>query len=185
MKFKLILLLTVLALSLPACKPDEEQKSDTKTGQTTQQSKDANKDQKDRRDQKDHKDQKNRKDDKNAHKNVDPNTGKPSLVKDLTPAEIKTLLAKHPEIVLIDVRNAKDFKNGHLEKAQNLDFRKRKDFDAKIKTFDKSKTYLLYGYKGKRSDRAAARMEKQGFKNLFALKGAFEELQAQGLATKK
>jgi len=194
MKRTFVLMLALLSLGLPACRPEaEEQKSETKSGQTAQHQQEAQKEQKQAKDSKvskdskgkESKDSKDAKDRKSERPNLDPNTGKPLLYKEVELTTLKSLLAKHPDAVLLDVRNNKDFQEGHIDRAQNIDYRKKSAFDQKLKALDKSKTYVIYGYKGQRGERAAARMEKAGFKHLYVVKANLEEIKAQGLAIKK
>ena len=74
------------------------------------------------------------------------------------------------EAVVLDVRTEKEFKQGHIEGAQLLDFMDQTLFDEGLEKLDKNKTYYIYCRSGRRSNMAAVRMQEQGFK-VFDLKG--------------
>lgn len=65
---------------------------------------------------------------------------------------------------LLDVRTSKEYAEGHLAGAQQLDYLNTEAFDAGIKQLDKSRTYYIYCRSGKRSHGACQKMQKQGFK---------------------
>ena len=61
-----------------------------------------------------------------------------------------------------------------------LDVRQKAEFDKGLQGLDKSKTYYLYCRSGRRSNQAANRMLKEGFK-VFDMKGGIIEWQKAGL----
>ena len=66
--------------------------------------------------------------------------------------------------ILLDVRTAKEYAEGHLANARQLDYLNTEAFDAGIKQLDKSRTYYIYCRSGRRSHGACQKMKKQGFK---------------------
>ena len=66
--------------------------------------------------------------------------------------------------ILLDVRTSKEYAEGHLAGAQQLDYLNPEAFDAGISKLDKSRTYYIYCRSGKRSHGACQKMKKQGFK---------------------
>ena len=66
--------------------------------------------------------------------------------------------------IILDVRTSKEYAEGHLAGAQQLDYLNPEAFDAGISKFDKSRTYYIYCRSGKRSHGACQKMKKQGFK---------------------
>ena len=66
--------------------------------------------------------------------------------------------------ILLDVRTSKEYAEGHLAGAQQLDYLNPEAFNAGISKFDKSRTYYIYCRSGKRSHGACQKMKKQGFK---------------------
>ena len=65
---------------------------------------------------------------------------------------------------LLDVRTSKEYAEGHLAGARQLDYLNPEAFDAGISKLDKSRTYYIYCRSGKRSHGACLKMKKQGFK---------------------
>ena len=65
---------------------------------------------------------------------------------------------------LLDVRTSKEYAEGHLAGAHQLDYLNPEAFDAGISKLDKSRTYSIYCRSGKRSHGACQKMQKQGFK---------------------
>jgi rhodanese-related sulfurtransferase len=82
-------------------------------------------------------------------------------------------LLKKRNTVLIGVRTAEEFKEGHLQGAENIDV-KQEDFKKRIASLDKSKRYLLYCGSGKRSLTARNIMKENGFGRVYDLKGGIE-----------
>ena len=66
--------------------------------------------------------------------------------------------------ILLDVRTPKEYSEGHLANARQLDYLNIEAFDAGIKQLDKSRTYYIYCRSGRRSHGACLKMKKQGFK---------------------
>jgi phage shock protein E len=95
-------------------------------------------------------------------------------------AEIKQALAQ-PSTVLLDVRTPEEFATGHLQGAQNIDFR-APSFREKVAQLDKAKTYVLYCASGNRSGQSSVLMQETGFRKIINA-GAFKDLKAAGLKT--
>lgn len=83
-------------------------------------------------------------------------------------------LMKKENAIVLDVRTAKEFSEGHIPAATNIDFQKD-DFAAQIQSLDKTKTYLLYCRSGKRSAKALNIFKENGFANVYHLKAGIIE----------
>src|SRR5688572_4180333 len=70
--------------------------------------------------------------------------------KTISSAEVKTLIEKKKDLVILDVRTPEEFSRGHLKNAILID-KYATDFEASIKALDRNKPYLLYCAKGGRS----------------------------------
>ncbi|MDX1953614.1 MAG: rhodanese-like domain-containing protein [Verrucomicrobiota bacterium] len=92
------------------------------------------------------------------------------------PEEAAALLAKNTNVVVLDIRTAKEFQEGHLKGATNVDFY-ADDFKEKLKSLDKSKTYLLHCASGGRSSQARETMKEMKFQSLYHLDGGFKAWQ--------
>lgn len=84
-------------------------------------------------------------------------------------------------VVLLDVRTPAEFAAGHVQGAQNLDFR-APDFAQRLTELDPTKTYVLYCASGNRSGQASQLMQEQGFPKVVDA-GAFKTLKEGGLKT--
>lgn len=75
-------------------------------------------------------------------------------------------------IVILDVRTPKETAQGKIEGTLEINFFDPK-FASKVQNLDKSKTYLVYCRSGNRSAKACNIMAKNGFENLYNLKGGY------------
>jgi len=79
-------------------------------------------------------------------------------------------LITKPDVVLLDVRTADEFKEGHIENALNIDV-KQDDFMEKTKVLPQDKTIAVYCRSGKRSANAADKLASEGYKVVNLLGG--------------
>ena len=75
--------------------------------------------------------------------------------------------------IILDVRTPKEFSEGHLPQAVNVDFL-NPNFKSEIAKLDKADTYKIYCRSGRRSGQAVIVMKDLGFKNLENL-GGYED----------
>lgn len=76
--------------------------------------------------------------------------------------EFKTEIEK-PGVQLLDVRTPKEFAEGHIPGAMNIDVN-ASDFDENIATLDKERGVAVYCRSGRRSKVAANKLANAGFK---------------------
>jgi phage shock protein E len=88
-------------------------------------------------------------------------------------------LLKEPGVVLVDVRDATEFDDGHIAGAINIDV-KSAGFSSQINKLDKSKHYLMYCVAGVRAQKACVIMDQQGFKNYDWLTTGISGWKTQG-----
>ena len=93
-------------------------------------------------------------------------------------------LTKQPDAVILDVRTPKEFAEGHLPGAVNIDW-KAKDFADKVAGLDKGKTYLVHCALGGRSHSACEKLGKLDFPNVFNLDGGLMAWQRAGKLVEK
>jgi len=90
---------------------------------------------------------------------------------------------QEPNVLIIDVRTAGEFAQGHLQNAVNIDIEGGM-FDEEIAKLDKTASYAVYCRSGRRSTIAAGKMSDAGFSSIFNLeKGGFAELAQVGAQT--
>lgn len=74
---------------------------------------------------------------------------------------------------LIDVRTNIEFKKGSIKNAINLDFFKRTSFLKSCENLNKNKPVYVFCRSGSRSNKAAHLLVKQGFTEVYDLKGGY------------
>jgi len=90
---------------------------------------------------------------------------------DVQVSEFETLVKAGAGTVL-DVRTPKEFAEGHLNGAVNINYFD-KDFKAQVAKLDKSKPVYVYCHSGGRSAKAMTIMQGEGFKTVYNLTGGY------------
>jgi len=80
---------------------------------------------------------------------------------------------KNKEVQLVDVRTPKEFKEGEIEEALNIDFLQSESFTTQFEKLDKEEPVYIYCRSGNRSGQAAQKLQKMGFKEIYDLKGGY------------
>ena len=88
----------------------------------------------------------------------------------LDPREYKSEISKG-DVQLVDVRTMREYRSGHIPKALNIDFFQQSSFVQAFEKLDKTKPVYLYCRSGNRSLKAAKRIVKMGFEEVYDLKG--------------
>ena len=94
------------------------------------------------------------------------------------------LIKADTNIAILDVRTAKEFADGHVAGAVNIDVNQA-DFAQKIDELDRSQTYIVYCRSGRRSSKAVGIMAAKGFKNLYNVSDGFVGWNKNGLPFEK
>jgi len=108
-------------------------------------------------------------------------------IENITTQEALTLIQENEgnaDFVILDVRTAREFDEGHLENALNIDYNSG-TFQNELKQLDKNKTYLVHCKSGVRSRGAVDIMEGLGFSEVYNMLGGISQWQAEGLPTTK
>jgi rhodanese-related sulfurtransferase len=100
----------------------------------------------------------------------------------LTPSQFEEMISD--TTVLLDVRTPEEFAEGFIAGAVNLDY-KADQFEHKLDSLDKSRTYLVYCAAGGRSDKAAQIMKAKGFTSIVTLDGGMNAWTADGRPVRK
>lgn len=101
----------------------------------------------------------------NTEKNVDPEQAEAKIANE--------------NLEILDVRTAREFSEGHLEGARNIDFYSS-DFEAQIEALPKGQSYLIYCRSGGRSAKGLQKMEALGFEEVYNLNGGVLNWQRSG-----
>lgn len=96
--------------------------------------------------------------------------------------QAKKLLDEDERVVIIDVRQAGEFRGGHLPGARHVPVGL---MPQKAQRMDKDATYLVYCQRGSRSSRAAAAMTRAGMRNVHNLHGGIAAWQRAGFPVVK
>ena len=94
------------------------------------------------------------------------------------------LLKEDPKVVVLDIRTPKEFAEGHMKGAKNIDFN-ADDFAASLKKLETDKTYLVHCASGGRSTRSLEQFKKLGFKSVVHLDGGFKGWEKAGQPVEK
>ena len=86
-------------------------------------------------------------------------------------------------VQLVDVRTQEEFKSGHINNAQNIDYY-ADDFEMQIAKLDKTKPVLVYCNKGGRSAKCASKMKEAGFVKVYDLEGGIAKWKYKGFEIK-
>lgn len=105
-----------------------------------------------------------------------------SGVKVLEPEEFIAAAKADTTAVLLDVRRATEFAEGHIEGAVNLDWLDTEAFAKGMARLDTARTYYIYCRSGRRSNAAATKMQAAGMK-VYDMKGGILRWTELGLPT--
>jgi rhodanese-related sulfurtransferase len=104
--------------------------------------------------------------------------------KNVTVDEAQKLLQADPKVVVIDVRSAAEFRNGHIAGAKNIDIMSP-DFAKQIEALDKDGTYLVHCASGGRSARACKAPEVLQLKTVYHMNQGFKAWEEAGKPVEK
>jgi rhodanese-related sulfurtransferase len=102
----------------------------------------------------------------------------------LGPDAFQAALAADSTAQLVDVRTPDEFNGGHLAGAFNINYNSP-DFAEKIEKLDKNRPVMVYCAVGGRSAKAAAQLEKMGFRDVKDLEGGINAWRAHGKPTEQ
>lgn len=96
----------------------------------------------------------------------------------VTPEEMQEL-TDLDEVQLVDVRTPEEYKEGHIENSQNIDYYSD-DFENEIEELDKSKPVIVYCKSGNRSGKCIDKMKDAGFVKIYDLDGGITQWKYKG-----
>jgi phage shock protein E len=102
----------------------------------------------------------------------------------VSPEQAETVLSKNKDVIVLDVRTPKEYSNGHLHSATNLDFY-APDFEHKLAKMDRSKPYLVHCAVGGRSAKVRDKMKELNFKSIYHLEGGMKAWEKAGKKVEK
>jgi len=93
-------------------------------------------------------------------------------------------LVRDSNVVVLDVRTAEEYADGHIERAVNIDYKKDDFMDRAKATLPTGKTIAIYCRSGRRSANAASMLAPEGYV-LVNLKGGIIDWQNAGMPVVK
>ena len=94
------------------------------------------------------------------------------VIQDVNKEQVNNLLDK--QVIVIDIRTDREFKEGNIKTSFNLDFQKREFIDS-LESLNKEKEYLIYCASGNRSLKASHIMKSLGFKTIYNYKKGYKD----------
>lgn len=88
----------------------------------------------------------------------------------IDPTAFEQMILTDTSVQLIDVRTPDEYQSGHIAKAVNYNINDA-SFGENLAKLDLNRPVLVYCAVGGRSGRAAAQLDKLGFKKVFDLRG--------------
>ncbi|HSI10889.1 MAG TPA: rhodanese-like domain-containing protein [Chthoniobacter sp.] len=104
--------------------------------------------------------------------------------KNISVDDAEKLLKSDSKVIVLDVRTADEFKDGHIPGAKNVDFFSD-DFAKQVAALDKSKTYVVHCAAGGRSAKACKVFEKEQLPSVYHLNEGFKAWEAAGKPVEK
>jgi len=98
---------------------------------------------------------------------------------DLSPLQA-TQLMNHQNAVLVDVREDKEYQEGHIANAMHIPLSKINDQAQKLDKY-KKRPIIAYCRTGSRSGSACNRLQKHGFESVYNLRGGLMAWQKDNL----
>jgi rhodanese-related sulfurtransferase len=93
------------------------------------------------------------------------------MVKEISPKDLKARLDAGEDIDIIDVREAWELRQSHLDKARHIPMN---DIPDSLDTITHDKPVVIMCHVGGRSYQVVAWMETQGYDNLYSLDGGID-----------
>ena len=107
------------------------------------------------------------------------------IIEDITAEAAFDLIQENrdnPDFVILDVRTAEEYDDGHIDNAINIDFYAA-TFRDDVNKLAKDNTYLIYCRSGNRSGQALDIMDELGFQEVYNLSGGIKAWNVSGLPT--
>lgn len=89
-------------------------------------------------------------------------------------SEAEDIIRNNKGVIVIDVRNNKDYIQYHLENSLNIPVREMNEHLKELEQY-KDKKIILYCSNGNRSKVAAIQLEALGYKNLYVIKEGIKQ----------
>lgn len=99
------------------------------------------------------------------------NTQQTDTITVLDKADFKEAIVK--KVQLVDVRTPKEYADGYIKDAINIDFFNQMEFVGAFEKLKKEEPVYIYCRSGNRSQNAARKLDSLGFKEIYDLRGGY------------
>lgn len=103
---------------------------------------------------------------------------------DVESPQAASILKRFPKLIILDIRTPREFAEGHLKGAKNIDFFEE-DFAAKVDKLDRKKGYLVHCASGGRSGKSMKLFKEKGFTTVYHIADGYKGWVAADLPTVK
>ncbi|WP_299210444.1 rhodanese-like domain-containing protein [uncultured Dokdonia sp.] len=95
--------------------------------------------------------------------------------------DLQTLKAEviGKDVQLVDVRSEKEYSQGHIDDAININIADKENFKTEIQKLDKTKPIYMYCHAGVRSRRASQLITELGFTRVYDFTGGWSAWRQQ------
>ena len=97
----------------------------------------------------------------------------------LTASAFEQKIKSDKEVQLVDVRTKKEYQEGHIKDAVNIDYNSD-EFNKLVAHLDKDKPTYVYCLAGGRSSAASKVLKEKGFKEVYDLEGGMRKWKEEG-----
>ena len=87
----------------------------------------------------------------------------------------KAILKEQKQAILLDVRSEQEYKENHLDGSINIPLYDL-ERNSKIIECNKQNTIIVYCKSGGRSKKAVKLLEREGYENVYEIKGGLDEI---------
>ncbi len=113
-----------------------------------------------------------------------PTSTKTWNVNNVSAAKAYKFIQRNPDAVVLDIRTPKEYEEGHVKDALNINF-KSSGFAGEVAKLDKGKTYVVYCRSGNRSGKSMPVLKRQGLGKVYHIHKGFKDWKASGLPVEK
>ncbi|HEY9177015.1 MAG TPA: rhodanese-like domain-containing protein [Flavipsychrobacter sp.] len=99
---------------------------------------------------------------------------------ELNPNAFKAAMNDKKDEILLDVRTAGEYNDGHIKGAKNIDWYSP-SFQDEVAKLDKTKPVFVYCKSGGRSGQATQVLKSMGFKEVYDLEGGITRWKSEGM----
>ena len=106
-----------------------------------------------------------------------------NMTENVSAKQAQTIM-QDSSVVVLDVRTAQEYNEGHIKNAVNIDFRSQ-NFVSEMQKLDKNTTYVMHCKSGGRSTMALDKIKDLGFKKIYHMNGGMLEWAENNLPINK